>query len=171
MSDTPDVVEDLALGAFRMVKERLAFELDFRPETLPVLDQYLLDLRADDEGMPDEKILGVVAPCVGAYFGEVCRRSLSSLEWTETPDEYRDWRVSGAAGGVTFNPIGVALEALAREPVPGWAGHYTVVKELRAAVESSLAHTGSVREDDFFRLAVRHEVLEQTLSVLGRQAN
>jgi hypothetical protein len=34
----PEEVEDLALGAFRMVKEKLAFDLDFTPETLPVLD-------------------------------------------------------------------------------------------------------------------------------------
>lgn len=168
MSDSPDVVEDLALGAFRLVKERLEFELDFTPETLPVLDQYLLDLRADDDGAPDEKVVAVVAPCVGAYFGEVCRRSLAGLQWTEIPDEYRDWRISGPGGAVTFNPIGVALEALAREPVPGWAGHFTVAKERREAVESALANTGSVREDDFYRLAVRHEVLEQTLSVLSR---
>ncbi|HBQ16415.1 MAG TPA: hypothetical protein DEF51_36550, partial [Myxococcales bacterium] len=74
MSDTSDAVEDLALGAFRLVKEKLGFELDFTAETLPVLDQYLIDLRDEDGGTPDEKVVALVAPCCGAYFGEVLRR-------------------------------------------------------------------------------------------------
>jgi len=164
---TPGVVEDLALGAFRLVKERIAFELDFSAETLPVLDQYLLELRDEDGGAPDEKVVSVVAPCVGAYFGEVCRRTLG-VAWLETPERYEAWRISGASGDVAFNPVGVALEALQREPVPGWYGHFEVTPQKRAAVDRALAASGPVREDDYYRLAVRHEVLEQTLSLLQR---
>ena len=168
--DGDDLAQDLALGSFRLVKEKLDFELDFTPETLPVVDHYLLSLREEDGGRPDEKVVSVVAPCVGAYFGEVVRRSLPGTRWHVVKDDYRRWRIEGAESFVCFNPIGVALEALHREALPGWEAHLTLLADQREAVERSLAASGAVREDDFFRLAVRHEVLEQTLSVLEQIA-
>ncbi len=164
----PEVVEDLALGAFRLVKERLDFELDFTPETLPVLDHFLRELGAEDGGELDEKAVAVVAPCVGAYFGEVCRRSLAGLGWVVVDDDYEAWRLERPDGSLRFNPIGAALEAIHGEEVAGWHGHFEVAPALREAVTSALEGVGSVREDDYFRLAVRHEVLEQTLVALGR---
>ena len=165
--ETPSAVEDLALGAFRMVKSRLGFELDFSPETLPVLDHALAELRAEDEGRPSEKTVSVVAPCAGAYFGEVARRSLPGLRWHVPADDYRRWRLEGEAVFLCFNPIGVALEALFRAPVGGWNAHFTLLPAQRAAVKSALEAAGAVREDDYYRLAVRHETLEQALSVLA----
>lgn len=166
----PDTVEDLALGAFRMVKEKLGFELDFTPETLPVLDHYLDLLREEGEGRPDEKAVSVVAPCAGAYFGEVARRSLGALRWHLVDADYPRWRIEAEDVFLCFNPIGVALEALYREPIADWSAHFTLLPGDQKIVNASLESTGPVREDDFYRLAVRHEVLEQALSVLGELA-
>lgn len=168
MQDAPTVVEDLALGAFRLVKERLGFELDFTPETLPVLDHYLAQLREEDGGRPDEKAVALVGPCAGAYFGEVVRRSLPGLRWHCPEDDYEGWRLEGERVFLAFNPIGAALEALFGRSVEGWNAHITLRPERRGAVDASLEATGPVREEDFYRLAVRHEVLEQTLRVLER---
>jgi hypothetical protein len=161
-----DPVEDLALAAFRMVKEKLAFELDFTPETLPVLDHYLRELRA--EGI-DEKVASVIGPCAGAYFGEVVRRSLPGLRWAATGDDYAKWRIEASHVFMCFHPIGMALEALYGEPLDGFASHVAVLPGDRDAVDRSLDAAGPVRDDDFVRLAVRHEVIEQTLSVLTAQ--
>lgn len=169
--DAPEVVRDLALGAFRLVKERLGLELDFTPETLPFVDHYLAELRVEDDGHPDDKAVGLVAPCVGAYFGEVCRRSLTGLVWRETGEDYEAWRLGREDGAIGFNPVGVVLEALYLEPVASFAGHFEVAKAHREAVESALALGGPVREEDYYRLAVRHEALEQALSVILRAAN
>lgn len=166
----PEAVEDLALGAFRMVKEKLAFELDFTPETLPVLDHYLELVRQDGEGTPDEKVVAVVAPCAGAYFGEVARRSFPALRWHLAKDDYPRWRVEAADVFLCFNPIGVALEALYREPVADFGANFTLLPAEQEIVNASLESAGPVREDDFYRLAVRHEVLEQALSMLGELA-
>lgn len=166
MADAPAVVEDLALGAFRLVKERLGFELDFTPETLPVLDHYLEQIREEDDGRPDDKAVALVGPCAGAYFGEVVRRSLHGLRWHCPEGDYEGWRLEGEGVFLSFNPIGAALEALFAGPVPGWNAHITVLPERRAPVDRSLEAAGPIREDDFYRLAVRHEVLEQTLRVL-----
>jgi hypothetical protein len=168
MSDerAPQTIEDLALGAFRLVKEKLGFELDFTPDTLPVLDHYLSLLREEDSGRPDEKVVSLVGPCAGAYFGEVARRSLPGLRWQAPEGDYQLWRLEGAHVFLCFNPIGVALEALFREPLPDWNAHFSVLPADQEHVDRSLEATGPVREEDFYRLAVRHEVLEQTLSVL-----
>lgn len=170
MSDTPPVVGDLALGAFRLVKERLGFELDFTPETLPVLDHYLAQIRDEDGGTPDEKAVALVGPCAGAYFGEVARRSFSGLRWHCPEGDYQAWRLEGERVFVAFNPIGVALEALFGKAIADWNAHFTLLPEQRALVEGALERAGPVREQDYFRLAVRHEVLEQTLVVLDRAA-
>ncbi len=172
MSDerAPEVVEDLALGAFRLVKEKLGFELDFTPETLPVLDHYLERLREDDGGAPDEKVVAVVGPCAGAYFGEVARRSLPGLRWHCPEGDYQRWRLEAVDVFLCFNPIGVALESLYGASLGDWSAHYALLELDQAAVDASLEVTGPVREDDFYRLAVRHEVLEQTLGVLRERA-
>ena len=166
----PEEVEDLALGAFRMVKEKLAFELDFTPETLPVLDHYLELLRQEGDGVPDEKVVSVVAPCAGAYFGEVARRAFPNLRWHLAKDDYPRWRLEAVDVFLCFNPIGVALEALYRETVAEYAAHFTLLPAEQDLVNSSLESTGPVREDDYYRLAVRHEVLDQALSILGELA-
>ncbi len=166
MDDAPAVVTDLALTAFRLVKEKLGFELDFTPETLPVLDHYLEKLREEDGGTPDEKVVALVAPCAGAYFGEVARRSLPGLRWHVPEDDYRGWRLEATDAFLCFNPIGVVLEALHHASLGDWHAHYALLASDQAIVDRSLEATGPVREDDFWRLSVRHEVLEQTLGVL-----
>lgn len=171
---TPEVVEDLALTAFRLVKEKLGFELDFTPETLPVLDHYLSLIREEGDAGPDEKLASVVAPCAGAYFGEVARRSLPGLRWHFPPDDYARWRIEAVHVFLAFNPIGAALEALYLDGLAEWSGHYAVLPADQEVVDRSLAAAGPVREDDYYRLAVRHEVLEHTLDVLtalARQKN
>lgn len=162
------VVEDLALGAFRLVKERISFEIDFTPDTLPVVDQYLIDLRAEDDGKPSEKVTALVVPCIGAYFGEVVRRSLpGGFRWHLPQDDYPGWRLEATNVFLGFNPIGVALEALLGTTAAGWNAHLALLDEQRRPVTRSLEATGAVREDDFHRLAVRHEVLEQTVLLLS----
>lgn len=170
-SGAPDVVEDLALAAFRMVKEKLAFELDFTPDTLPVLDHYLRTLADEDRGKPDEKVVSVVGPCAGAYFGEVVRRGLDGFRWHCPSDDYQKWRLEGTHVFLSFNPIGAALEALYDETLSDWSAHLSLLPAQRDAVTRSLEASGPVRGEDFHRLAIRYEVLEQALGVLHAIGN
>lgn len=64
----------------------------------------------------------------------------------------------------------MVLEALHGQALADWAAHLALMPEDREAVTRSLEATGPVREEDYHRLAVRHEVVEQTLSVLGALA-
>lgn len=169
MEDTPPVVEDLALGAFRLVKQALGFELDFTAETLPLLDHYLTSLR-DAEGTPDDKLVSVVGPCAGAYFGEVARRTLPELTWVlpEEAHDYRAWRMEGKRAPLSFNPIGAALEAIFGEALAEWSAHVELPPAERARVEEALKTAAPVRESDFYRLTVRHELLTEVVIALGR---
>ncbi|MCA9605337.1 MAG: hypothetical protein KC619_07070 [Myxococcales bacterium] len=169
MEETPAVVEDLALGAFRLVKQALDLELDFTAETLPILDHYLSTLR-DAAGAPDEKLVSVAGPCAGAYFGEVARRTLPDLAWVlpEEPHDYPAWRLEGTRAPLSFNPIGAALEAIFGEPLADWNAHVELPPAERARVDAALKAVAPVRESDFFRLTVRHEALQEILVALGR---
>ncbi|MFK7986554.1 MAG: hypothetical protein AB8I08_11070 [Sandaracinaceae bacterium] len=159
-----DVVQDLALGGFRLVKESLDFELDFTPETLPVADHYLREFRGD--GKIDEKALQLVGPCLGAYFGEVVRRSLPGFRWHLPEDDYPRWRLEGVPFFLAFNPIGVVLEAIYGDPIAGWGAHFALLNEQQEIIEQALEVSGPVRAEDYHRLAVRHEVLVQTVTRL-----
>jgi hypothetical protein len=160
----PVVVEDLALAAFRLVKEKVGFELDFTPETLPVLDHYLQSLREGD--VVDEKQLAFVAPCAGAYFGEVVRRALLGVRWHCPGAKYEGWRLEWGHVFLWMNPIGAAVETILGQAATGWSAHLSLLPAEREIVEQSLENAGGVSPEDFFRLAVRYEVLEQAASVL-----
>ncbi|MCC6873139.1 MAG: hypothetical protein IT378_02430 [Sandaracinaceae bacterium] len=163
----PVVVEDLALTAFRLVKDKVGFELDFTPETLPVLDHYLLSLRQSGAGQTE---VAFVAPCAGAYFGEVVRRALPGVRWhcptSGSEGGYEGWRLEWSHVFLWINPIGVAVEAITGEQAAGWNAHLSLLPAEREIVEQSLEQAGGVDPQDFFRLAIRYEVLEQATSVL-----
>ena len=161
--ELPALVEDLSLGCFRLVKESVDFELDFSVETLPVLDHYLSDLVNTEDS---DVARSVVGPCAGAYFGEVVRRSLPSVRWVVDADDYQAWRIEFSRCFLSFNPVGMVLESMVREQLTGWNGHLSLLPEDQRAVRDALEATGGVREEDYFRLSVRHEVIEQTASVL-----
>ena len=175
MTPPPPVIEDLETACIRLVSDKLGLSLDGQPETLPILDHYLREVMAADEGQ--ESIRAFVAPCAGAYFGEVLRRSFPGARWTlPDPEAYEGWRLAWPELGLSLNPIGVALEALSQETLAGWHAHLDVPAREQEAVKASLDASVGVREEDFFRLAVRAEVLEQTVRLLtdrkrAREAN
>src|SRR5690606_21979243 len=69
-----------------------------------------------------------------------------------------------------LNPVGIALEALMRETAVGWGANLTVRRRDRVCVESSVELLGDVREDDYYRLSLRYEVVEQVVRSLLRAA-
>ena len=164
--DTPDVVRDLADSCVRFVKRALRIELDYTPETLPILDHYLREAH----GIEREEVLNLVAPAAGAYFGEVVRRHLGPSRWHWVSDDFGEVRIEFDRCFLSFNPIGSALETVLGGEADGYGSHLTVLPEDEALVRASLENTGDVREDDYYRLAVRFEVIEQVVSLLVDKA-
>ncbi|HEX6245463.1 MAG TPA: DUF6278 family protein, partial [Polyangiales bacterium] len=77
VENAPDSILDLANACVRFVQQALSLELDYTPDTLPLLDHYLQSA----QDVSKEEVLSLVAPAAGAYFGEVVRRQLGPARW------------------------------------------------------------------------------------------
>lgn len=167
---SPQTIRELATACTRYINQALSLELDYSPDTLPILDHYLDDCRKllleNKTGAKIENILTLVIPAAGAYFGEVIRQTYTHTTWHAPGETYSDYRLSFDECSLAFNPIGVALEAVHRSPQPGWEAHFQVHQNDTQKVKEALEAAGPVRSDDFFRLTVRFEVLEEIAHLL-----
>src|SRR6187549_1650704 len=122
MSEDPPSIIDLVAGCRLAVKQVVGVDLDFTQETLPLLDHY-----ADSAKATREEVAQLIAPMVGAYFGEVLRRTLGAARWElgEGGDP-SELRLQFEDVFLELNPAGIALEALVRVPVEGWGAHLEV---------------------------------------------
>lgn len=162
----PDAVRDLAAGCVRYVKSALSIELDYTPDTLPLLDHYLRNA-AD---ISREEVLSLLVPAAGAYFGEVVRRTLGPCRWHWVEDDLSACRLEFERCFLSFNPIGSALGALLGGDADHYGGHFALLPEEAPLVKESLERVGEVSEEDYYRLAVRFEALEQIVSLLLEKA-
>jgi len=160
------VVGPLAEGCTRFAKQAVGVELDGTPDTLPILDHYL-SLARQDEAPNREEILGLLTASAGAYFGEVVRRSLPGARWhLPDPADPAGWRIEFDHVFLAFNPAGMVREAITEADEEGWNAHLEVLAQDRALLAQSLDRVGAVRDEDYRRLAVRWETVEQAVAVL-----
>jgi hypothetical protein len=158
---TAPSITDLAGACVAAVRNALGIELDFTQDTLPLLDHY-----ASQANGPREEILGLVAPMCGAYFGEVLRRNVAEARWVAPDDEYALWRLEFEPCFLYVNPVGLAIEALTQRETAGIGTRLSVLDHDRKAVEAALERYGEVDEQDYFRLSIRYEVIEQVVLTL-----
>jgi hypothetical protein len=163
----PAPIEDLAQACVRFVKESLQLELDFTPETLPILDHYARTRAAAGEAR--DEVRDLLTPALGAYFGEVVRRSMPGERWRVPADQedYASYRLEFELIFLHFNPLGIAREVLEQEEVEGSGANFQVLDEARAALHEALEHSGGVALDDYFTFTIRYETLELVISVLS----
>lgn len=164
--DVPETIRTLAEGCTRFVQQALGITLDGTPETLPILDHYLERAR-DDEARGRDEVLGLVATSAGAYLGEVVRRALPHARWhLGDPADASTWRLELDHVFLAFNPVGMAREAIVEGEEEGWNAHLEVLANDRELLAQSLERVGGVSDEDYWRLAVRWEVIEQAVAVL-----
>jgi hypothetical protein len=156
-------IEELARACTEYVRRAVGIDLDGTPDTLPILDHYLANLGEVDR---TDEILELVVLAAGAYFGEVVRRTLGHGRWHLEAGDPTGNRLELEHVFLFFNPMGMAREAIASAEQPGWMAHLEVLPRDRPLLEQSLSRMGDVREDDYYRLAVRFEVIEQVVSAL-----
>ena len=154
-------VHELAGACVTYVHRAVGIELDFTPETLPILDHYLLQVGKTEEGLTE-----LIVASAGAYFGEVLVRTIGQMRWHLEQSELDHWRIEVDHVFLFFNPLGMVREAVAQAEVPGCFAHLEVLPRDRPILDQSLSHMGDVREDDYYRLAVRYEVIEQVVLAL-----
>jgi hypothetical protein len=151
----PEAVLELAAACVRFVGSRYHVALDFTQDTLPVVDQYLRDARAEIEARPES--LAVVATSVGAYVGEVMRRQFGAFWFAE--GDHAAWRLYFINVYLACNPLGMVVEALAPELAEGWHAHFEVDPGDADVVAARLAAIPDVEAELFALPTTRMEAL------------
>jgi hypothetical protein len=161
LPEPPAAVADLVAACVRFVTTKYGVPLDGTPDTLSLLDHYVRDAREDV--LKDDTRLSLVQGAVGAYFGEMLRR-LYHGTWFATGD-HDAWRLDFTTAYLSFNPIGMAREALLLESADGWHAHLELDAEDREELERRLTQLGPVDEDEYYAPTTRFEVVSIALDV------
>lgn len=156
--DVPEDVSELVRACLDYVRRALGTELDFTPETLPLLDHYLSDVRDELEAKPE--LAELTAHAAGAYFGEVVRRQVRGF-WRTPSASLHDYQVCSSVAFVAVNPFGVAYDALYGNAEHGGPrSNLRVSAEDQGYVAARLATVPEVPEDEFYLLTTRLEAIE-----------
>jgi hypothetical protein len=158
----PDRVQELAAGCVRFIATRYGALLDFSPDTLSFVDQWVRDAR-EELGRRAE-VGEVVQAAAGAYLGEVIRREFGGA-WALS-DDLTEWRLCLATVYCAFNPVGMVREALRLEPAEGWHAHFELDPAEREAIEQRLAALPEVEDDEFFAPSTRFDVVSILVDAL-----
>ena len=166
----PPHVAELAVACIGYVQRSLGVELDFTPETLPLLDHWLrqakTEVRSLDVDKREEPLIEAVVAPAGAYVGEVARR-LVRARWFCPPGEHRLWRIELTEVFLSFNPVGLALEAVLGKEAEGFGAFFRVHPNDRAIAERAVANLPEVDEDEYYAPSSRIEVLQIVADALA----
>ena len=146
----------------RFVAQRYGVMLDFTPETLSLVDQWLRDARKELAVRPE--IEPIVASAAGAYLGEVVRREYGG-RWFVEGDE-SGWRLYLSTVYCAFNPVGMAREALLLGEAEGWHAHFELDPGEREGVEARLAALPEVSDDEYYAPSTRYDVVNIVVEAL-----
>jgi len=155
-------VAELAASCARFVLAKYKVPLDGTSDTLSILDQYVRDARADIQIQPAG--LPLLEATIGAYFGEVLRRAFDAT-WFASGD-HDAWRLDFHEVYLTFNPIGMAREALTLGDAEGWHAHLEMDDAEKDEVLARLGRLPEVSDDEFYAPSTRFDVVELAVDAL-----
>jgi len=158
----PPAVAELAAACARFVASKYKVPLDFEPETLPLIDQYVRDARTELLAKPEA--IDLIQASIGAYLGEVMRRAFGATWFCD--GDHDGWRLDFTFVFLTFNPIGMAREALSLEAQDGWHGFLETDPGEREFLETRLKLVGDVDEEEFYAPSTRFDVVEIAVDTL-----
>jgi hypothetical protein len=158
LEPAPLAVMHLASACIRYVATRYGVELDFTPETLSFVDQWVRDARAELQRRPEAADL--VQGTAGAYLGEVIRRTFGGT-WILPGDEgdHAGWRLGLATVYCAFNPIGMVREAVTLAPADGWHAHFELDPGEQEEIEQRLAALPPVDDEEYYAPSTRFDVV------------
>jgi hypothetical protein len=162
LADAPPQVGELAAACVRFVATRYGTMLDFEPETLSLVDQWVRDARLELKARPEAADL--VQSAAGAYLGEVIRRAFGARWFAE--GDHSGWRLYLSTVYCAFNPLGMVREALLGEPAEGWNAHFELDPGERDAIEARLAALPPVDEDEYYAPSTRFDVVSIVVEAL-----
>jgi hypothetical protein len=158
----PPAVAELAAACVRFVAAKYKVPLDFEPETLSLVDQFVRDGREELAAKPET--LDLLQASVGAYLGEVMRRAFGGTWFCD--GDHDGWRLDFTFVYLTFNPIGMAREALTLAPADGWHAFLEADAGERELLEQRFASLGEIDEDEYYAPTTRFDVVEIAVDTL-----
>jgi hypothetical protein len=163
-SAVPEVVLELAASCVRFVHTKFGIALDFTHETLPLLDHYAQEARAELKNRPEATTLLVEA--MGAYFGQVLAVEFGGL-WKQEGTDPHGWRVCLQSAFLHVNPVGVAYDILyGGHTHAGPSSELGLAREDKAMVEDRIAALPPVREEEYFTFSARYDVFHIAFEAL-----
>jgi len=162
LATPPDAVVELAASCARFVHAKYGIPMDGTSDTLSLLDQYIREARADILAKPET--LDLLQATIGAYLGEVIRREFGG-EWF-AKGAHEAWRLQMATAYLTFNPIGMAREALLLEESDGFHAHLETDPADREELERRLSALPEVEDDEFYSPSNRFDVVSIAIEAL-----
>jgi hypothetical protein len=160
-------VGEFVLAAQEYVRRAIAVELDGSVESLAFVDHYVAN--AGKDGEVADELLALVAPALGAYFGEVVIARIGGEWHAAAPDPF-DWtiEVPGLSGSelLSFRPTAMAACALRSGEVEECDASIMPQPALAAALHEALAAAAPVDEAYFYSLTGRLETLEHAFEIL-----
>jgi hypothetical protein len=164
IAEPPAPILELAGAGLEYVDQALGFTLDFTPDTLGAVDHYATSVRPE---LAKNPALGpLVAPALGAYFGEVIRVHFDAFWRVPTPNQH-DWSVCFKLVFLGINPIGAGFDALyGGSDHDGPRSALRIAPEDREFLDHRLATLPPVPQEQFHLLTTRFEVLEVAVEAL-----
>jgi hypothetical protein len=151
----PIAVAELAAACVRFVATRYGVMLDFEPDTLSLVDQWIVDARKEMPENPQSQDL--VQSAAGAYLGEVIRRAFGGMWFAD--GDHDGWRLDLSRVYLTFNPLGMMREALFLESQEGWHAHLEMDPGEREEVLRRLEALPGVGDEEYFAPTTRFDVV------------
>jgi hypothetical protein len=160
----PDEINELAEACRQYVGSAFGVELDYRAETLSLLDHYLLQARPTVADRPELREL--IGRTAGAYFGEVVRRTFPSF-WKIPSADAHGWRICMSDVFLAFNPVAVAWDALlGTTEHEGPSALLETDPTERETLANRFAQMPDVPDDEFWLVSTRLEVVEVAIETL-----
>jgi hypothetical protein len=162
----PPQVAELAAACVRFVASKYGAPLDFAPDTLSFVDHWVREARAEIVVRPEA--VELVQAAAGAYLGEVVRRAFGGSWLLE--GHHADWRLQLERVYCSFNPIGMAREALLVESADGWGAHFELDPVEAESIEQRLAALPPSSDEDFYAPSTRFDVVAILFAALRESA-
>jgi hypothetical protein len=168
MRKPPSAVAPFVEAARSFVRRAVALELDGSEESLAYVDHYIETSRHD--GPLGAEAIALVAPALGAYFGELAISKLGGQWLLNEDDEGADdpgtWQIELNVGPIRFYPVAIARTALVSDDIEGVDDAIHAAPAISSVLEDAMARVAPVEADYYYSLTGRLETLAWAVDVV-----
>ncbi len=171
-------IAELCRAAGDYVQRVVGVPIPEGEDSLAFVDHYISVVRGQGhgpgQGQISDEVLTLVAAALGAYLGQVAiakfgghwRGPVPGEEATGDVDDPANWRVEISSVPLTFDPVGMAAEALRKGEVEGYSAGMTTVPDFSEALVDALSRN-PVEEEYYYSLTGRLETLGYAVELIG----